>query len=61
MDESGQAAEQVSRIIFNGTEAALRTSGDGIKNLAAIIAAALNEENKTSGAMHLKTMLKSGR
>ena len=61
MDESTQAVEQVSRIIYNGTEVAIRASGDGIKNLAAIIAVALKEESKSSGAMHLKTMLKSGK
>ena len=61
MDESTQAVEQVSRIMYNGAEVVIRASGDGIKNLAAIIAVALKEESKSSGAMHLKTMLKSGK
>jgi hypothetical protein len=59
MDESSQAVEQIERIVFEGSEVVLRTSGDGIKNLAAIIAVALKEENKSSGAMHLKSMLRA--
>jgi hypothetical protein len=61
MDESTQAVEQVTRIIDNSVEVAIHASGDGLKNIAAVIAVALKEENKSAGPIHLKTMRKSGK
>jgi len=59
MDISGEAADRVVRISMDGVVYALRFSGEGAKTLAAFIGQAAREENKTSGLMKLKNMLKS--
>ena len=36
---SGDAADEVVRIMLNGTEVAVRLAGSGVKNLAALLIA----------------------
>ena len=46
---SGEAAEQVVRMSLEGVEVAAKISGEGVKDLALILAAVLKEEHKTKG------------
>lgn len=61
MDISGEAAERIVRISIDGAVYTLRLSGAGVKLLASALAAAAREENRTSGLIQLKNMLKSGK
>jgi hypothetical protein len=61
MDISGDAAERIVRISMDGAVETLKLSGEGVKLLAAAVAQAVREENKTSGLMQLRNMLKSGK
>ena len=61
MDISGEAAERVVRISMDGAVETIKLSGEGVKLLAAALSKAIHEENKTSGIMQLRNMLKSGK
>ena len=61
MMAGGDAAEQVVRLSLEGLEVAVRISGEGAKNLAVILAAALREEHKTKGKARLTNLIKSGK
>ena len=61
MNTGSDAAEQVVRLSLEGVEVAVRVAGFGAKNIAALLAATLRQENKTSGKARLTTMLRSGR
>ncbi len=61
MNYGGDAAEQVVRMSLEGMNIALRLSGSATKNLVAILAAVLKEEEKTRGKARLTNMLKSGK
>ena len=60
MMAGGDAAEQVVRLSLEGLEVAVRISGEGAKNLAVILAAALREEHKTKGKARLTNLIMSG-
>jgi hypothetical protein len=64
--QSGEAAEQVVRIAFDGVEHALRIAGGGAQQIAALLMAAFSKPDKTPGdKLHgkerLAKMLKSGK
>ncbi len=61
MNSGGDAAEQIVRMSLEGTEVALRITGNAAKNIAVLIIAALKEEGKTKGKARLSGMLKSGK
>ncbi|MBP3897848.1 MAG: PcfB family protein [Mogibacterium sp.] len=61
MNPGGDAAEQVVRLSLEGVEVAARISGNGAKNIALLLYAALKEEKKTKGKARLTNMLKSGK
>lgn len=61
MNPGGDAAEQVVRLSLEGFEVAARISGNGAKNIALLLYAALKEEKKTKGKARLTSMLKSGK
>ena len=57
---SGDAADEVVRIMLNGTEVAVRLAGSGVKNLAAILVAWSKKEKKPYGKTNMIRLLKSG-
>lgn len=61
MISGGDAAEQVIRLSLDGMEVALRITGDGVRNIAVLLAMALKEEHKTKGKARLSSMIKSGK
>lgn len=61
MDASSEAADQIVRMALQGTEVALRITGAGAKNAAAIIAAAAASSHKTRGKARLASLLRSGK
>lgn len=61
MNPGGDAAEQVVRLSLEGAEVAARISGNGAKNIALLLYAALKEEQKTKGKARLTNMLKTGK
>lgn len=61
MNTGGDAADQVVRMTLEGSEVALKISGEAAKNIAIMLVAALKEEEKTHGKARLGTMLKSGK
>ena len=61
MNTGGDAADQVVRMTLEGSEVALKISGEAAKNIAIMLIAALKEEEKTHGKARLGTMLKSGK
>ena len=66
MNNSGDAAEQMMRITFDGIEHVIRIAGAGAKNIAALIMAAVKKDGnddklKLRGKERLANMLKSGK
>ena len=61
MNPGGDAAEQVVRLSLEGVEVAAKISGNGAKNIALLLYAALKQEQKTKGKARLTNMLKSGK
>lgn len=61
MNHSGDAAEQVVRMSFEGMEIALRISGAAVKNVAAALYTVLTDQKKTKGKARIETMLKERR
>jgi hypothetical protein len=61
MDNSGEAAERVVRIGLDGAWYAAKITGASAKYLAALLVQTAKEENKTSGAMKLKNLLKQNK
>ena len=57
---NGDAADEVVRIMLNGTEVAVRLAGSGVKNLAAILVAWSKKEKKPYGKTNMIRLLKSG-
>ena len=57
---SGDAADEVVRIMLNGTEVAVRLAGSGMKNLAAMLIAWSKKEKKPYGKTNMMRLLKSG-
>ena len=61
MNTSGDAAESVVRMSLQGLDVAVRLTGTGAKNIAAIIVAILKDQKQTKGKTRLTNMLKSGK
>lgn len=66
MNHSGDAAEQIVRLSFDGIEHIIRLTGAGAKNIGALIMAALKSDGtddklKLKGKERLTNMLKSGK
>ena len=61
MNTSGDAAESIVRMSLQGLEVAVRLSGSGAKNVAALMIAILKDQKQTKGKTRLTNMLKSGK
>lgn len=61
MNTSGEAADQVMRMVLNGTEVLVKLSGAGAKQTALLIYSIIKEQKKTKGAARLSSMLSSGK
>jgi len=63
MNHSGDAAEQMVRLSLEGVEVAAKIAGDGAKNIAMFLYAALKnrDKNQLKGKARLTSMLKSGK
>ena len=61
MNTSGDAAESIVRMSLQGLEVAVKLSGSGAKNIAAIMVAMLKDQKQTKGKTRLTNMLKSGK
>lgn len=61
MTTSGEAADQVVKMMLEGTEVMIRLSGSGAKHTAVLLYSILREQKKTKGAARLATMLRSGK
>lgn len=61
MNTSGEAADQVMRMMLNGTEVLLKLSGSGAKNVAVLLYSIARQQKKTKGAARLESMLRSGK
>lgn len=57
---NGDAADDVVRMMINGTEMAVRLTGSAAKNLAAILVAWSKKEKKVYGKTTMMKLLKSG-
>ena len=60
MNTSGEVADLMVKEALMITEEALKLSGLGAKNLAAIVIALINDKDKTQGKTVMKNLLKSG-
>ena len=61
MNTSSDAAEQIVRMSLQGAEVALKITGSGAKNIAAMLIAIAKDQQKVKGKTSLTNMLKSGR
>lgn len=61
MNTSGEAADQVVRMMLEGSEVLIKLSGSGAKNAAVLLYSILREQKKTNGAARLSNMLRSGK
>lgn len=61
MNTSGEAADQVMRMMLNGAEVLIKLSGSGAKNAAVLLYSIAREQKKTKGAARLESMLRSGK
>lgn len=61
MNTSSDAAESVVRMSLQGMEVALKISGVGVKNVAAILLAFAKGQQKVKGKTKISNLLKSGK
>ena len=61
MNTSGEAADQVMRMMLNGTEVLIKLTGTGAKNAAVLLYSIAREQKKTKGSARLESMLRSGK
>jgi hypothetical protein len=61
MNTSGEAADQVMRMMLNGAEVLIKLSGSGAKNAAVLLYSIARQQKKTKGAARLESMLRSGK
>ena len=61
MNTSGEAADQVMRMMLNGTEVLIKLTGSGAKNAAVLLYSIARQQKKTKGAARLESMLRSGK
>lgn len=56
----GEAADELVRIVLNGTEVAIKLTGSAAKNLAALLIAWSKKEKKVYGKTTMMKLLRSG-
>lgn len=61
MSVSGDSAEQVVRLSLEGFEVIARLTGNGAKNVAAMLYTIMKDRKQTKGKTRLNNMLKSGK
>ena len=61
MNTSGEAADQVMRMMLNGAEVLVKLSGSGAKNAAILLYSIARQQKKTKGHARLESMLRSGK
>ena len=61
MSQSGDAAEQIVRMSLEGVQVAARVSGEGAKEIAALLYSIMKNKEQVSGKTTLSKMLKSGK
>jgi hypothetical protein len=61
MSSNGEAAEQVTRIILDGTEVLLKLTGRGAERAVVLVYTTLRQQEKTKGVARLSSMLRSGK
>ena len=61
MNTSGEAADQVMRMMLNGAEVLVKLSGSGAKNAAVLLYSIARQQKKTKGHARLESMLRSGK
>lgn len=61
MNASSDAAEQIVRLSLEGFEVAAKITGNGAKDIAALLYALMKDNQKTAGKTKLSNMLKSGK
>ena len=61
MNTSGEVADLMAKEAIQMTESAVKLTALGVKNLAAIVMALANDDDKTEGVAKLKQMLKTGK
>ena len=61
MNTSGEAADQVMKMMLNGTEVLIKLTGTGAKNAAVLLYSIAREQKKTKGSARLESMLRSGK
>jgi len=61
MNTSGEAADQVMKMMLNGTEVLIKLTGTGAKNAAVLLYSIARQQKKTKGAARLESMLRSGK
>ena len=57
---NGEAADEVVRMVLNGSEVAIRLTGSAAKNLAAILVAWSKNYKKVYGKTSMMKLLRSG-
>ena len=60
MNTSGEAADQVMRMMLEGTEVLIKLSGKGAERAFALAYTTFRQQKKTQGAIKLSNMLRSG-
>lgn len=61
MNTSGEAADQVMRMMLNGAEVLIKLTGSGAKNAAVLLYSIARQQKKTKGKARLESMLRSGK
>lgn len=61
MSVSSESAEQLTKVMIEGSEVILKVTGSGAKNAIALIAAILKDNTQTRGKTRLSNMIKSGK
>ena len=61
MNTSGEAADQVVRMVLEGTEYVVKLSGKGAVQLGALVYSIARQQKKTKGAERLTNMLRNGK
>lgn len=61
MNTSGDAAEQIVRFSLEGLEVVAKISGEGAKNVLALLVSIMKDKQQTKGKTRLNNMLKTGK
>ena len=61
MNYGGDAADQIVRYSLEGTEVALKLTGEAAKNFAVFAAAVLKDQKKMHGRTNLTRLLRDGK